>query len=277
MKKWWFLLLILGVIAGCSEESSNPLEAESENYVYPIEIGNLWEYESTLYYLNVSGDSAHIILADTVTSTIKVEITGTHLLPDSTECYVFQETAFFATDTVETVRYYRNENSGLYLYGFEKDVVFLPKLMPALVMSRSSKISALPGTATGVLDSMIFLSEPFKALQYPFQLGARWAHFRVPEMPYNADKMVTDKGRLTIPAGEFDAYEIQELIDINNDGNLDYNYEFYDYVSASGLVKRVIYFSDIEIRPQNNLNPFLPAIAVYDQVQILELKSVLLN
>lgn len=274
MKKWWILLVALGLLAGCSEENT-PVETEGADFIYPVAVGNMWEYKATLYNVNIRGDSAHLVSADTITSNIKVVVSNTVQLPDLTTVYQFQENIVSQSgDSIGSRLYYRNESNGLFLYAFQHAGFFLPKSVPAGRMALNPKISAFPGLAVVTQDSLIFPDAPFQALQYPLELGARWVYFRTPEMPYNADKLITDSGNLTTLAGKFDCYEIQELLDINEDDNLDYDYQFYDYVSPSGLVKRVIYIYNVEIPGSGSLDPLNPPVAVFDQVRVIELKQV---
>jgi len=271
MKKWWWFIL-LGLLAGCGEEN-NPVDSEGPEFIYPVAVGNVWEYEAKQYNLNVRGDSSHLVATDTLLSTINVTVTETTPLTDGSTVYTFYEKITSATGDVTNISYYRNESGGLYLYAFQHPGIYLPKV-PARPVQPGQKMSALPGLAA---DSLTFPEAPIQILQYPLQVNARWIYFRTPEMTYNADKLITDAGTLTTLAGNFECYEIQELIDINEDGELDYDYQFYDYISASGLVKRVIYLYNREIPGTGSLDPINPPVAIYDHVRVIELKQVSLK
>lgn len=273
MKKWW-LFILLGILAGCSEEN-NPVDSEGPDFIYPVAVGNVWEYQALQYNLNIRGDSSHLVSTDTLLSTITVKVTRTAPLADGTNVYAFYEKiAADGGDSVTSILYYRNESNGLYLYAFQQPGFYLPKTQASAPAIPRLKLSALPGLAA---DSLTFPEAPVQILEYPLQLNARWIYFRRPEMAYNADKLVTNTGTLTTLAGNFECYEIQQLIDINEDGDMDYDYMFYDYVSASGLVKRVIYLYNREIHTSGSLDPLNPPIAIYDQVLVIELKQVSLK
>jgi hypothetical protein len=87
---------------------------------------------------------------------------------------------------------------------------------------------------------------PVKSLQYPLTIGSQWTR-RTTGNPWRIDKQVTGQEQITVPAGEFDAFQIKWLYDLDADGNWDEEVTYVDYVADVGLVKRVISISGIEI------------------------------
>lgn len=264
MKKLIGVLSTLMIIlsANC-ERDFNPIEPEPEpeQFIYPITVGNQWEYERLFFMFNFrsSGDTA-TIPQDTSTSHITMKITGEKLLHEATNTFVFHETmvlddAEFTGDT-----YYANSSDGLYMYGYNDPGKMIPKSgRKAQVLFKGHAFAdpkELGDFLAAVLpkvnfaDSIIYENPPLLVLPYPLQLNEEWV-YRKTGHPWLLTKKIVGRENITVPAGTFNCYKIRWLYDIDKDSQWDDDIIFYDYICSKGLVKRTIDVDDLVIMGEN--------------------------
>jgi hypothetical protein len=90
------------------------------------------------------------------------------------------------------------------------------------------------------VGSLIYEDPPLRALPYPPIVGYEWM-WRPPHDPWHIDKRITGTAHVAVPAGDFDCYVIQWLVDFHEDGQWDDDLVMFDYVAAEGLVRRSFY------------------------------------
>jgi len=239
---------------------NNPL---GDDFVYPLEIGNSWSYSGILSVFNVRPDS----LADEIglfsTGTSLIEVISDTTLMDSIDVCIMREILTqhrINADTFLTENYFRNLESGLYYYGrrgMNSKVVPL-KINPhkyyfEINGKRNDSPQALfekfSAVAPGIClngDPLSITLPPRLCLRYPLEKNASWSSYESSEI-VTIDKEVIGFEYVDTPAGLFPCCKIQWLFNVGDDGEVDTEYEYFDYISYIGLVKRETIIRDVRI------------------------------
>jgi len=252
MKKIIFLLFVLFFILLYCEKDT--LQPDGGNFIYPLSEGNKWEYKNSFVYFNFDPGSLKNTFPDTIFSSNTVEILNKVALLDSIETYRIRETRVELT-SFESHAYLNNQKDGLYLFAYYGFTGSLPKRSEPVRATFSGKqsygIQEISHMITGGIisannqsDSLFYENPSLKSLEYPLNIGARW-QYRGYGLSLRADKKVISYEPIEVPAGKFYCYVLQWFIDRNNDGKMDEDVEFYDYVSDRGLVKRSFTFKNL--------------------------------
>jgi len=228
-------------------------------FFYPLTIGNRWEYAGEMYFINFRPDSLkRYIGADTIPETSVVEITGLETLLDTIVTHVFHETLTLRDDTFHTDTYFGETEEGLYYYAYSSPPY--TKVTPLKIKPNGyfyfkgrrfntvqeifslikEGVEAFAKRSNGI----IYENPPLKSLQYPLEVGSQWT-YREPGNPLHMDKRISVRQNISVPAGDFDCFEIQWLYDIDEDGQWDDDIELFDYMSTTGLIKRSITIRDL--------------------------------
>lgn len=249
--------VLLAVVVGCS--SDDPTGPAVKDFVYPLKIGNKWQYSREVGLFNFRPDTAGVVPPDTarVLSTSTVEILRTETLHDTIETSVFQERLVEGSFTFQSQSYFNNRADGLYFYAYRGVGYVIPLSRRASSISFKGRdfgsvsevISFIEGSI-GIPevgnDSLLFEDPPLRSLAYPFVIGLQWV-YREPGKPWRIDKRILGIETVRVPAGAFACYKIQWLMDISNDGDWDDEIEFFDYISREGLVRRSLLVKDLVV------------------------------
>ncbi len=246
------LVLVLLFLAGCSSLT----DSDERNFIFPLQDGARWEYGGEYAEIRAEGDS---MVLDTVYQvTGAVEITRHINLRQWEDVYELHDVIRGRNEPRESFSYYKNQDDGLHLFAYSRGGVgdYFPKPVGSvryvLNGQQFPSLASLPGGAlvsghmdTPPEDSLFFEVPPVKALAYPLETGRRWI-YRESGEPWRIEKEITDFVRITVPAGEYDAYRIRWWYDINDDGRWDENIRIVDFISRIGLIQRTIQISGIE-------------------------------
>ncbi len=257
------LLFAFLVIASCKEES-NPITGDNDLFVYPLEIGNKWEYNrhfATFNFRSVDSldyprydDSVHYY------SKIVIEIVRKETIQNNIETFVMRsvETGS-AMQSLWSEHYYRNNNDGLYLYGYQLYAGGgngLPKrsnsnriIFNGVVFNSVSEITqsldlVLPKVYSVYSDSINYENPPLKVISYPLNIDKEW-RFRPPNQPFAISKRVIGKELVEYKAQQIQCYKVEWLYDINGDQEWDENISVTDFIADKGLIKRTIFVKDL--------------------------------
>lgn len=278
-------LLFLVAIFGCSAKD-NPTASEENSFVYPLKIGNKWEYTREVSTLNFRPDTVGVAPADTntISSVSTVEIVRTETLSGPVKTYVLYETvAEEGSNASESESFYSNQAEGFYFHAYRCAGQVLPKssvkkrlYFKGGYFSNIREITSLIEDAVlnscVGLDSIIYEVPPLKSLPYPVEIGAQWL-YRSEGNPFKIEKKVVAQDSVTVPAGNFYCFKIQWLLDVDNDGEVDREIEFFDYICSEGLIRRNILFKDLLVTGESGPEP-IGKIDVEDDSQLM---SVTLN
>ena len=262
MKNYFFgsLIIIWYIFLNCSK-NTDPLGSDLPQFVYPMEIGNQWEYHRVITLFNFRPDSITNInlYPDTIDLQVIVKIENKQTLGNTTDTYKFVESA--DSLFLDSESYYSNNEDGLYLQAYKSPGTMFPKsgLNSPLKYKENSFSNIFnfrhfilyPVRHTSYqLDSLHYEDPPILIIKYPYQIGEQW-HFRSEAGLFQIDKKIIHKENVTVPPGRYECYKIQYLYDLDLDNQWDDGIEFYDYLGKEGLLKRTLLVRDIQVMDEN--------------------------
>lgn len=279
---------------------NNPSAPVTEDFSYPLRLGNKWEYTYTMTGINYRvpisdsvfvpkdtqvsfGSSKDFVSVDRVDSTSFPVVT-----------FVIRDSSVVLGDTQSSVQniaeksWYRNTADGLYNYAIEfaGGPLASPKRAAAagVVYRFKGRLFSSPGEITNFIAGdlspfsakriaasagIIAYDPPRVIYRFPYKAGTIWDFNNNITDSIRVAKQYINKESITTPAGTFECYKVKCLWDWNYDGTWDSGTEGYDWVSpVYGLVKRQIVMRDFEetfINP-NDLSNTIIIIAKFDWV-----------
>jgi len=259
------ILFILLFIYSC-KKSTNPITPDLGTFIYPLEVGNRWEYDRQVSTFNYrSKDSLNYPRYDdslNYHSEIVVEIMREKTILDTIKTFVIQTGE---TDTLLREfwgeHYYKNQSDGLFLYAYNAyggGSNGLPKfsnsekiIFNGIAFNSFADITRtldlmLPKIFTLNSDSLIYNDPPIKNLEYPIKTSNEWI-IRESNKPFAINKRVLRKESISLPSRIFSCYKIEWLYDIDNNNEWDENISVVDFISDEGLIKREMFLKDLVI------------------------------
>ncbi len=246
------------------DDEDNPVGFLDEEFVYPIEVGNQWEYERIYTVANVRPYSLadEMDWADTLAVTMRIDSAMTIL--DSIEVFAFHEIDI-ATNGLKyaNTSYYNNLEDGLYLYASTSFSPGRPKSITDSKIHFKGKdfgsiheltnyfTRGLP-KASNAQSIAGYEYPPIQIIKYPIKSESQWTYQYIPEQ-WLSDKKIISQEVVEVPDGSYLCYKIQWLWDMDLDGEWDDDLIFYDYVSSKGLIKRSLQYKDLETSTETGL------------------------
>jgi len=242
--------------SGDTTRSSTWQFSTASSFVFPVGIGHHWEYDQQ--YISDGSGPGEEVLTDTVYASSTVDILSLDTLSDTMETYVFnyQWMDDFGGGSITDYRFVRDD--GMYLYAYSGGWTGPPKSladarthcefkgmrfesMEELIRTiRTGKVR--PQTSLG--PDQIIEDPPIREIAYPLSVGIRWMYRDVDlGHVWNMEKEIVGKETLTVPAGIFECYKIRWFWDMNDDGEWENDIAGYDYLSAAGIVRRLVQVS----------------------------------
>ncbi|MCD4817791.1 MAG: hypothetical protein K8S23_03765 [Candidatus Cloacimonetes bacterium] len=254
-KMFWLLqIIILTIICivGCDGNDNQP----NMEYIYPLAIGNSWQYEKT-YKLNFDSLATKYGLSDTTYySSGLVEIVNYEVIFDTLEVFNLKSTINEEGNISVGYEYYNNIDNALFDYGYTSPKMITPKTEQkySYIMFRNKRFNNVREVLNWVKkrcsnnefsreDSINY--DPVKSLEYPLKKGKQWI-FRTE--PWGMDKKVLGWEKVDVAAGKFDCWKIQFLY-TDEDWNIEII--FYDYISEKGFVKRIVKINGLNCYDEN--------------------------
>ena len=263
-----FLILIIG-IQSC-QDTSNPILSLNDNFVYPLKIGNKWNYNVSTVYTNIQPDSIKTLLNDFIFN-IQLSITKDTLLDSNLVYEMKQESDDFS----DSYAYYSNEEDGFLKYGYSNGPnLGLPKAntikrflfkgtyfnsITELINKQDETVFAFKK----LNDSINFFEQPQKIYVYPFKVGNEWV-FSSEYIFIN--KEIVSKELVQISSGIYECFKIKWKFDFDMDGNWDEDFAIYEYVSSKGIIKVTYTIKDITITSIENPDGIGKADVKYERV-----------
>lgn len=243
------MLMFLFMIQSCND-SSNPIIPVDNNFIYPLKIGNHWNYNASVVYSNIRPDSIKNRLTN-YSIELRVSVTKDTIL-DSLQVIEMKEES---QDYPDSYSYYSNEEEGLIKYAYSntpslvlpktsavKKFIYKNKYYNSIeeLIKKQEKIINLSKTS---YDSIIILDQPRIIYKYPLDVGQEWI-FSPSVVRIN--KEVIGKEIVKTNVGSYECYKIQwKYLDSN--GNTDNDFVYYEYVSSKGMLKTEIIIKDLAI------------------------------
>jgi len=258
-----FFLVLL--ITSCKKDT-NPIIPNSDTFLYPLEVGNKWEYDrhfATFNYRKKDSidyprydDSIHYY------SKIVVEVVGKKTILDSIKASIIQ--SFETSSSMRSFwseQYYCNQDNGLFLHGHRFNIGGgngLPKLINSeKIIFKGKEFNSideiiqsldfiLPKAYSICSDSIIYNNPPLMVLAYPIINSGEWI-FRQSNEPFAINKRVLGKENITLLSRVFLCHKIEWLYDLNNDNKWDEDISVVDFYADEGLIKRTFFVKDLVI------------------------------
>ncbi|HSD63422.1 MAG TPA: hypothetical protein VLB50_06470 [Ignavibacteriaceae bacterium] len=255
------------LIQSC-KDNSNPSIPVSENFVYPLKIGNEWTYNTSTRFVNITPDSIKYLLIDRETK-FRVLVKRDTVLNSHPVFELMQS----IPDEMDTYGYYANEDTGFIKYGYRNGqggILWKPVRTKFLYKDNYyDNISELIGKFEdgGILqkpslDDIIILEEPLIIYPYPLYTGKEWsAHNPI----FGLTKKVVGQVIVSTPAGYYLCYKIRWNY-LKSDGTVDYNTSYFEYINQKGLLKKVMTFKNITITTAENPDGIGSADVEYEAV-----------
>ena len=236
----------------------------SERIIYPLKVGNSWEYTRSFTIFNFQPDT-FVVSPLEFYSNNYVEITEKDTLlivretsVDTVEAYCLYERMVEEDSTIiEDEAYYNNTEDGLYCYLF----IGYPRTTPkpsntgrfyfkGMYFNNIHEISMFLMQElfeTPIAADTIFTDEtPRKNLHYPIEAGVQWNHAEQGNNSgWRIDKKYIGWEFVSVPAGNFNCMKVRYLYDMDNDDEWDSDIIFFDYIQANGLIKRSLLLTDL--------------------------------
>lgn len=216
-----------------------------EQFTYPLAVGNTWHYTRSVY-TGPDIDSVELDFEEPVT----VSVGAIEVLEPVGEAVRFDVEVGEGSLTVRGEQYYQNRDDGLYsVAGCAAGAVVTPKLLhgtgaDARVEGALPCLDlASPQDCTG--GSFFVEVDPPLVLSYPEQVGKEWHYRTVEEIGVTIRKRITGWNRVTVPAGEFDAFRVEWIYVTGPPVTI------VDNISAFGLVSRTIQVDSIRVTTPN--------------------------
>jgi hypothetical protein len=267
--KMFLILMFLFAIQSC-KDSSNPIIPVDNSFIYPLKIGNQWDYNATVVYSNIRPDSIKNQLNNYLIK-LKVSVTKETIL-DSLQMIEMKEES---QGYPNAYSYYSNKEEGLFKYAYRNTPsLVLPKTsavkkyfyknnyynsVEELIKKQEDAIKIFKSS----IDSIIFLDQPRIIYKYPLDIGQEWVFS---PMYVRINKEVIGKETVNTDLGSYECYKIQWKYDFNSDGNTDDDFIYYEYVSSKGLLKTSIVINNIAITLAENPDGIGYADVKYERI-----------
>ena len=244
-----------------------------KNLTYPLREGNVWEYDREFGTYNfrtfenpdsiLESEEMFVHAQSTVRSNGMVTLDAFANIPDAVieleQTYIEEWDSFELTSW----NYYTQTGDGLYLVGYKSasGASAMPKITAENYENNDDFYILFDGkyfrsvrAVSEYVEFMVKLhyddsgdfiieDNPPKVIPRYLNTGAQWT-YRSKGNPWRVDKRILGKEIIEGPAGQFDCYKVQWLVDLSDTGEWDRDVVFYDYFSNEGLVKREYYFKD---------------------------------
>jgi len=259
------ILFVILLIVSCKEDE-NPITTDEDQFIYPMEVGNTWEYDrhvATFNYRSIDSvdyprydDSIHYY------SKINAKVVKKETILDTVEAFVIQslETEI-SMRSFWSEHYYRNQTDGLYLYAYNMDggganglpklsnsekIIFKGKEFNSIAEITQTLDLILPKAYRIYSDSINYNNPPLRVLAYPIVNSGEWI-FRQSNEPFAINKRVLGKENITLLSRVFSCHKIEWLYDINNDNKWDEDMSVVDFYAVEGLIVRTMFLKDLVI------------------------------
>jgi hypothetical protein len=257
MKHTKLLLLPIFLISIQScKDLSNPIIPFNDNFIYPLKIGNKWNYNASSEYSNITPDSIKYLFTNESID-LQVSVTRDTIL-NTIKVYEMKEEGY---ENSVLYGYYSNEEEGFFKYAYNgggSSVLPKTKMLKRFIYKdyHFNSISDFINQQIGTLnlskktnDTIIFFEQPRMIYSYPFEIGKEWIFS--PNI-VKINKEVIGKETVYTTAGVFECYKIQWKFDFNLDGVFDDDFIYYEYVCSKGLLKTIVTMKNIKITSEEN-------------------------
>jgi hypothetical protein len=260
MRSLKFKLFIVAVftlfLANCDTDSDSigdPLVLK-----YPLSKGNEWTYDKTMYsYIKEDSGAVDVntVYIDTTEQffTKYQVITGDSLLNDSLPSYKLLTTEINYTTKQSTgalTSYYWNYEDGLYSYQIPLDRLSKEETSKADEPKKYrfknisfNDFSELKVILDNIATSGTKYDDRYPVLQiaYPITVGNEWIVNSISPVK----RRIIGTETIETQAGLYLAYKIQTFFDLDEDGNIDEDIIYIQYLCGYGIVKTYTQYNNV--------------------------------
>ncbi len=257
------VLLITVILLSCQLEGDKLMKLD-ENFQYPLEVGNQWEYSTQIEFFNPRPDSVLSVIPETsISGQSIVTISKQQMLDNSVNSYCFRQRLKQGTEPeFYSESYYANQPDGLYLYAYRGSGMSMPRLAGGKILFKNRRYKDIRELLKQLTDSHYFVPlsandflnyehPPLCVISYPFKIGSEWL-YRSYNNPFLIVKRIDDSKVMETAAGTFFTYRVQWLYHMDSNGELDNDIHLADYYSGIGLVKRSIRIQNLMITTEES-------------------------
>ncbi|MBD3217956.1 MAG: hypothetical protein GF310_06715 [candidate division Zixibacteria bacterium] len=251
----------------------------AREFMYPMAVGYRWEYQHTQTFTNFDPPEIEPQVPDVFDAYSTVEINDV-IEAEGDSRYQFHQKVEQGMEVFEQNSVYANSSFGLMYYGTDNPGAGVgdtpaPIRNPIRLRfngkehgSANELLREFNQGAIGCLaKSADYYEEPLTVLLYPLNLGSHWPYRDKPQDIFHIEKKVIGWETVDVPAGSFECYVVEWLYDKDFNDNYDEDLQVLDYISAAGLVKRVVNIRNIQVVSYSHPN----GIGTMDMIETLEL------
>ena len=268
------IIMLLSAIFNCSNVTD-----PSERIIYPLKVGNSWEYTEDITLFNFQPDT-FVISPTEYHYNINVEITRKDTLileresyEDTVEAYCLYEQVIEDDSLLfDWENYYSNTANGLYqnsYYGFSW---MLPKASDSgnyffngkyfnniYEISRFLRQGLFNAPITA--DTIFTFRIPNKVLHYPIRVGIQWKLYKTNYgSGWGGYKKYVGWEFVSLPEGNFNCMKVQWLYGLHNNNEWGDRVACFDYINSSGLVKRSMLLTDVLYSDRNDVSIYVDVL-----------------
>lgn len=240
----------LGLCLLCACEKTPALN----DFTYPLEVGNIWEYERTttfVFYQDSAGVRQNLDSTIWFSQQVTNSLAGRHNFGDTLSTYEMTVSSQNIDINIIGSVFYTKTKDGLYSVAYRTGAIMsYPKQVePRRFIFHNQEYNDLQAFSQalqmGVMplsegeDSIYFESPPVQALAFPFKVGGEW-DYRKADHPWHMGRKVVARTNLDVDSVSYDCYQVNTLYDMEDDGEWDDDIGVTDYYSAEGLIQRQI-------------------------------------
>lgn len=232
-------MVALSLIACQAIPPTDPIPSTSFKLALPI--GRSWIYADSVR--TIGAESSLVVRTVAVTVVGKDSLSAEH--NDLLQVRIVTRAG---NNLQDSFVWYRHDEAGLWEVAYRngENVFAFPRFKgyggePLSPGTANEKRFLLNHGDTGGIsaESTFIRVEPRLVVKYPLQTGEQWIAFN---QPFRRTLKCLRVLLLQVPAGEFETYQLHGL------GTSDptANFEIYDYFSSDGLVRRDLYWRDLQ-------------------------------
>lgn len=259
---WKLILITLMAVClySCSDSTDNNVSPTQSNperkFKYPVKLNSYWYYGTRNFIFNIRPDSINIYFSTDTIPGYGNSAFEKDTVVNSDTLTLFRNVLSTSGHAVTTNELYKQTDTGLIRIAHYTAGSNFGPFRSANNFSYShngksfSDLNDLFEYFTGEHyqsdTSFYFDDPPVKVLQYPVTENTEWNFFNNGSSSIN--KTYLNYENVTVNAGTFFCIKLKR--DLFYNSVKDTNYIYYDYFSASGMVKRDILIKDVNVSNQ---------------------------
>ena len=243
--KFKIIFLIIFMILGCGNPSG-PTVNPFESFTYPLEVGNIWTYETATYFSNFIPDTAELLFPDIQKGSISIEVTDFDSVQIGIELFILQSVTYdsLTQDLDSAVFLFNNEPDGLYEFANSGGNLAVPISQPPAIKNLLDYYTHKKQAPSH--RSSILIDQPKQSLKFPIRIKSQWMFLDPESNLFGIDKKVISYRFLDTKIGKEFCFVVEWIYDFEKEISV------LDYFSEKGLLKRTIIYKNVEITNYNN-------------------------